>query len=105
MTKMIFPDEYGDHPFRHPFYWIEDHTGWWLPIARKWWHLVKVIKYPRASWYDWRKWRKRPKVGDVIWGCDSQQHTVVKIGPTGDDLWCDDGASYSWMNCCNWEKE
>lgn len=105
MTNLDKYKEYTNRPFRHPFYWLETRAPWFLALERKWWHLVRLARYPRASWYDWRKWRNRPKVGDVIWGCDSQQHTVVKIGPTGDDLLCDDGASYSWMNCCSWEKE
>lgn len=80
------------------------YPGWLLSVERWYWRQWHKIRYPRACWYDWRKWRSRPVVGQQVEDCRGEIHTVVRLGTTPDDLIFEDGHSASWMSCCDWPE-
>jgi hypothetical protein len=71
-----------------------------LPLERRFWHLVDTVQHPRRHWNDWKHWRQRPKIGDLVVDCREKTLKVVSFGRTEDDLILEDGSSASWMNCC-----
>jgi hypothetical protein len=75
-----------------------------LLVERRIWRLWHIVRYPRIYWYDHRKWRSRPKPGDVVVDCRGLNVTVERYGETQDDLIFTDGHSASWMHCCGWPE-
>jgi hypothetical protein len=70
-------------------------------VQRPFWRALWIARNPRTWYYDMRKWRKRPKIGDQVVDCRSEVHTVVAFRGNQDALTLEDGHGCSWMNCCD----
>lgn len=90
---MQLPDSY--HLWMSEF---EDRHRWFLKIEQIFWRIYDVIRHPRQNYYDRRKWKNRPVVGDKVIDCANRVQIVAKID--GDDLYFEDGNWASWMGCC-----
>lgn len=74
-----------------------------LPWECRFWRVVHVIQEPKGNLADWRKYRDRPKPGEMIYDCTGKQKEVERIDLDKDTLFFTDGTSASWMNCCDRE--
>jgi hypothetical protein len=71
----------------------------------KLWYVWMVINHPIETYQRQKKWRHRPKVGDIIVDCRGRTLVVTSIGPTEDDLQLSDGWNASWMHCCDYPEK
>lgn len=69
---------------------------WQEQLSSRWWQARRWLRWPRRSFYEWRKWRQRPKIGDRVEDCQFEIRTVTGfIGGDEDMLLFEDGHTAS----------
>lgn len=80
------------------FSWFET---WFVP---RWaFRLKRQIRHPRGAFNEWNRWRKRPKVGELVMYHDEGPFVVTKWDEYGDVYWTNPDGTEGWasyMNCC-----
>ena len=67
----------------------------------RFWFIPYRIRHPVRTYMLWRKWRRRPAIGDRVEDCRYEIHTVIGFADGDEDtLLFEDGSSASWMHCC-----
>lgn len=77
------------------------YPGWLLTAERKFWYVMHQLRHPVWYYQDVRKWRARPKVGDMVLAHGEPKMIVAINDKDPDTLILADGSSESWMSCCD----